>query len=297
MVKRLRDFDYHEPETLQAAVSLLAAAGSDARVLAGGTDLIVDLKTERLRAQTVVNIKRISGIEGVGEATGGTRIGALTKVTAVEQSSTIRSSYPGLAEAASILAAPPVRALATIGGNVGRASPASDLGPALIVHGAVAEIVGIDGVRRVLVEDLYVGPGETTLTGSDIITSFFLPEPPDRFGSAHIKLGKRGSGTDIAIAAVSTALAIGPAGVVADCKVALASLGPKPLRSPAVESALVGTKAGDDDLKRAAAAVRDDISPIGDVRATAAYRSQIAEVLTSRALLQARQMALEEGKT
>ena len=294
-MKRLRSFGYHEPDTIEGAVQALVAAGEGARVLAGGTDLIVDIKTERLVVGTVVNIKRIAGLEGVESAAGGTRVGALTRVTVIEQATVIQDRYPGIHEAASILASPPVRALATIGGNVGRASPASDLGPALIVHGALAEITGIDGVRRVPVEDLYVGPGMTSLAVSDIITSFFLPDPPERFGSAHVKLGKRGSGTDIAIAAVSVAMTLAESGEVGECKVALASLAPKPVRSPAAEAALTGTMATDVDLEAAAAAVNRDISPIDDVRATAQYRLQIAEVLTLRALRKARNRASSGG--
>lgn len=296
-MKRLRSFDYHEPSSLSEAIAALAGGGDDARVLAGGTDLVVDLKIERLRAGTVVNIKRIPNLTGIEEVAGGVHIGALTKVAAVEHSDLVAERYPGFAAAASILASPPVRALATVGGNIGRASPASDLGPALIVHSAIAEISGVEGERRVPVEELYTGPGTTTLATSDIITGFFLPDPPARFGSAHVKLGKRGSGTDIAIAAVSAAVEFAATGEVLDCKIALASLAPTPVRSAAAEAALQGTSATDEDLAAAAAAVNNDISPIDDVRATAEYRLQIAEVLTLRALRRARRVALEEVAT
>ncbi len=123
-------------------------------------------------------------------------------MTLVGESTLIAARHPAISQAASILASPPVRALATVGGNVGRASPASDLGPALIVSEAIASVVGSDGARDYLVEDLYAGPGATILGDTDIITSFFIPNPPIRFGSAHAKVGKRGSGTDIAVAGV-----------------------------------------------------------------------------------------------
>ncbi len=286
-MKRLRSFDYHEPGSLQGAIEALVSSGADARVLAGGTDLLVDIKTDRVRVGTVVNLKRINGLEGIETVPGGTRIGALTRVTTVEHSGLVGRLYPGLAEAASVLASPQIRALATIGGNVGRASPASDLGPALIVHEAAAEIAGPDGARMQAVEDLYTGPGTTNLAPAEIIASFLIPNPRERFGSAHVKLGKRGSGTDIAIAAVSAACTLGADGLVERCRVALASLAPKPVRAPSVEAALLGCRGGDDALARAAAAVRDDISPIDDVRASAGYRTHVARVLTMAALRRA----------
>ena len=286
-MKRLKDFEYHDPTTLGEAVALLAAAPGDARVLAGGTDLIVDMKIERLQPQTVVNIKRIPDLAGITDADGGIRIGALTNVTAVEDSQLVAECHPALHTAASILASPPVRALATIGGNVGRASPASDLGPALIVSSAMAAITGTEGSREVLVEDLYTGPGTTSLAASDIITSFFLPHPAPGFGSGHVKLGKRGSGTDIALAGVSASIVVGDDGTVADCKIALASLGPIPMRARGAEAVLVGKPPVEAALAEAAQAASEDAQPIGDMRASAEYRKTLARVLTLRALRQA----------
>lgn len=283
-MKRLREFVYHEPVSLDEAVRLLAAAGEGAHVLAGGTDLIVDMKTGRMRPSTVVNLKRIPGLAGIDDDEGATRIGALTSVPVVEASALVQQRHPALAQAASILASPPVRALATIGGNVGRASPASDLGPALIVHDAHATIAGTGGSRDELVEDLYVGPGATSLVSSDIITSFRLPKPPPGFGSAHVKLGKRGSGTDIALAGVSASVVIGDGGEIVDCRIALASLGPTPFRAVATESLLQSEVPSDALLAAAAETASGEARPIGDMRASASYRTTLARVLTMRAL-------------
>lgn len=283
-MKRLREFEYHEPASLDDAVRLLAAAGEGARVLAGGTDLIVDMKMGRMRPSTVVNLKRIPGLAGIDDDEGGTRIGALTKVPAVEDSRLVQERHPALAQAASILASPSVRALATIGGNVGRASPASDLGPALIVHDARAIIVGVGGSRDELVEDLYLGPGATSLSPSDIITHFTVPKPPPGFGSAHVKLGKRGSGTDIAMAGVSASVVVGNEGEILDCRIALASLGPTPFRAVATESLLRSEPATEALLAAAAATASGEAEPIGDMRASASYRTRLARVLTLRAL-------------
>jgi carbon-monoxide dehydrogenase medium subunit len=283
-LKRLREFEYHEPVSLDEAVRLLADAGEGARVLAGGTDLIVDMKTGRMRPSTVVNLKRIPGLAKIDDDEGNTRIGALTKVPAVEDSRLVQQRHPALAQAASILASPPVRALATIGGNVGRASPASDLGPALIVHEARAAITGTGGSRDELVEDLYVGPSATSLAASDIITHFTLPAPPSGFGSAHAKLGKRGSGTDIALAGASASVVIGDSGEILDCRIALASLGPTPFRALATESLLRSEFPTEVLLAAAAESAGREARPISDMRASASYRRRLARVLTLRAL-------------
>ena len=283
-MKRLRQFDYYEPTSLDEASRILAEAESDARVLAGGTDLVVDMKTGRMRPSTVVNLKRIPDLTEIEDADGATRIGALTKVDVVEGSPLVVERHPALAQAASILASPPVRALATIGGNVGRASPASDLGPALIVSNAVATIHGVDGSRDELVEDLYTGPGATSLARSDIITALTLPARQAGFGSAHVKLGKRGSGTDIALAGAAASLVIGDDGEVIDCRIALASLGPIPFRAVDSEALLRSEVLTEALLEAAAVAASGEARPIGDMRASAAYRTRLARVLTLRAL-------------
>lgn len=292
-MKRLKSFAYSEPETLDEAVAALSAGGDTARVLAGGTDLIVDMKIERLPTTAVVNIKKIPGLSGIEDEGTRTRIGALTKVTEIENSVVVRERHPALAQAASILASPPVRALATIGGNVGRASPASDLGPALIVSRASVQIRGAAGEREQLVESIYTGPGQTSLAYSDIITGFTIPSPPAGFGSAHVKLGKRGSGTDIAMAGASVSVVIDN-GLIGECMVALASLGPLPFRAETAEAALLGQAPSQATLEAAAEAAAAAASPIGDVRASASYRTTLARVLTLRALRAAIESATGE---
>jgi carbon-monoxide dehydrogenase medium subunit len=283
-LKRLGDFTYHEPVSLDEAIADLAAAGGGGRVIAGGTDLIVDMKMGRMTPSVVVNIKGIPDLAGIEDTDGGIRIGALTKVTLVGESTLIAARHPAISQAASILASPPVRALATVGGNVGRASPASDLGPALIVSKAVASVVGSDGARDYLVEDLYAGPGATILGDTDIITSFFIPNPPIRFGSAHAKVGKRGSGTDIAVAGVAASIELSEEGNVIDCVIALASLGPTPMRAQTAEAVLRGKTISAELIASAARATGSDARPIGDMRASAGYRTTLAEVLARRVL-------------
>ena len=291
-MKRLKEFEYHEPSTLDEAAALLEAAGEGGRILAGGTDLVVDMKTGRMQPDTVVNIKGIPGLEGVEEVAGGIRIGALTRVTAVQAAPLVRDSVPALADAASILAPPPVRHLATIGGNVGRASPASDLGPPLIAHQALASIHGTAGVREEPVESLYTGPGTTTLAHTDIITSFFIPDASPGFGSAHLKIGARATGHDIAMVGVTTAITI-LSGEITAARVVLASVAPTPLRASGAEVILVGAGASDETFAAAGAAAVAECAPIDDLRSSAVHRSALVEVLTVRALRRAAERAGE----
>ncbi|NQV06234.1 xanthine dehydrogenase family protein subunit M [bacterium] len=290
-MQRLRRFEYHEPATIDEATGILAAAGDDARVLAGGTDLVIDMKTGRMRPSTVVNLKGITGLAGIEEAEGGVRIGALTKVTAVEASELVARRCPALNQAAAVLASPSVRVLATIGGNIGRASPASDLGPPLIVHGATVAVESPEGPREDLVEDLYVGPVTTTLASHEIITSVFIPATPRRFGSAHLKIGSRGGGTDISMVGVSAAMTLDADGSIVDAVIALASVAPTPMRAPDAEGALIGETPSEEVFAAAATAAAGECRPISDLRASASHRVALVRVLTTRALSAALEIA------
>lgn len=289
-MKRLRNFAYHEPTSLEEAIGILESEGTGARVIAGGTDLVVDMKTGRVRPSTVVNIKGIDGLAGIEAVDGGVRIGALTRVADIQASPLVAERIPALADAASVLASPPVRALATVGGNVGRASPASDLGPALIVHEAVAVIVGPEGSRTEAVESLYLGPGTTTLANHDILASFFIPDAPPGTGSAHLKIGARASGTDIAMVGVSVRIRIED-GMISSARIVLASVAPTPMRALEAEAALIGQPAGEATLAAAGSAAAGECRPISDLRASAAHRVTLVGVLTVRALRQAMERA------
>ena len=295
-MKRLREFSYHEPESLEAAIGILAAGGDGARLLAGGTDLVVDMKTGRMRPSIVVNLKRIPGLSGIEAVEGGIRIGALTPVATLQASPLVGQMAAALADAAAVLATPPVRGLATIGGNIGRASPASDLGPPLIVHEAIATIEGPDGSREETVESLYVGPGATTLAVHDIITSIFVPTPAAGFGSAHLKIGARAGGTDIAMVGVSAGVALGADGRIAAARIVLASVAPTPLRAIAAEQALAGREPSEEAVAAAAAAAAAACRPISDLRASASHRVALAGVLTARVLRSAIARAREASR-
>jgi carbon-monoxide dehydrogenase medium subunit len=287
---RLPPFSYYEPASVEEAVSLLAEAGERGFVLAGGTDLVVDLKTGRVEAGTVVNVKRIDGLRGIATGSRGVRIGASTPVAAIERSIHVTEHVAALADAAAVLATPSVRRLATIGGNLGRASPASDLGPPLLVHDAVVEVAGVGGRRSIPIEDWYVGPGLTSLAAGEMITGVDVPASAGT-GSAHRKIGTRSGGTDIALAGVAAALTLGADGTIVAARVALASVAPTPMRSLQAERMLTGGLPGGDLFAAAGREAAAECRPIDDVRASADHRRAVIPVLVERALAAAAERA------
>ncbi|MDA8237919.1 MAG: xanthine dehydrogenase family protein subunit M [Chloroflexi bacterium] len=292
-MNRLRPFVFHQPTTLDEAVRILAAERGAARPLAGGTDLVVDMKLGRARPPVVVNLKRIRGLDRIEPVDGGTRIGALVRIAAIQASAIVRERYPALWRASCTLATPPIRNLATIGGNLGRGSPAGDMAPPLIVHGALVEVEGPGGRRTVPIQDLHLGPGITCLAPGEVITAVVLPAPPPHGGSAFRKLGKRGGGWDIALVGAAAGLVLGGDGAIADARIALASVAPTPFRARAAEAALRGRPPSEEHFARAAGIAAEEARPISDVRASAAYRRSLARVLVLRTLRDAAGLALD----
>ena len=293
-MKRLRPFILHQPSSVREAVELLGAGAGEPRVLAGGTDLLVDMKLVRVRPTAVINLKRIDGLDRIEHVEGGIRIGSLARVSALESSPLVRARCGALWQASRVLASRPVRNLATIGGNLGRASPASDLAPPLIVHGATIQVEGLEGKRPVPIEQFHVGPGVSCLAPHEIITSVFLPDSPARTGSAYRKLGKRGGGSDIALVGVAVSVLLDDGGRVADARIALASVAPTPLRARAAEDGLRGRMPSEESLAAAAEAAAEETRPISDVRASSSYRKSLARVLTLRTLRDALSLAQQE---
>jgi CO/xanthine dehydrogenase FAD-binding subunit len=224
-VKRLRRFDFYEPTSVREAVALLTAEGGGARVLSGGTDLLVDMKLGKARPSSVVNLKGIEGLDRIDRVDGGTRIGSLVRIRDVESSPIVQEKHHALWQACRVLGPRPVRNLATIGGNLGRASPASDTAPPLIVHGAVVLVEGPEGSRALPVEQFHRAPGSTHLASCEIITAVFLPDPAAGTGTAYRKLGKRGGGWDIALVGVAAGIVLNAGGEVTDVRIALGSVG------------------------------------------------------------------------
>ncbi len=283
----MKYFDYSEPLSLDEAVALLRTGPAPASLLAGGTDLLVQIKEHVRKPAHVINIKKIPGMDDFAyDARNGLLLGALVTTRQVETSPITLRHYAGLAKAATDFASIQVRHRATVVGNVCRASPSADTLPPLIADGAVLRIHGPSGKRRCAVQDFCTGPGRTVLSADEIVTHIEIPAPPPRTGKAYIKHGRRAQ-MELATVGVAVRVTLGDDGAVADLAIVLAAVAPTPLRAAQAEAVLRGRQPTPERLAAAAQAASDEARPIGDVRGSADYRRDMVRVLTRRALEQA----------
>ncbi len=290
----LPDVTLHEPSTLADAAAMLARFGPKARVMAGGTDLVVDLKTRRVAAEHIISLGRIAGLRGIrrepagvggglnGRPSGGLRIGALTTVGELSRSPLLTGRYAPILDATRDMAATQVRNMATVGGNIAGGVPCADLPPILLVMGASVVIASATGERTVPLDTFFVGPRTTLLGEGELLTAVVVPEPTPRSGAAYARFALR-DGNAIAVASVAAGLVLGSDGAIARAGLALGAVAPIPTPVRAVAAALVGRTLdqGMDDATLAAVAAAD---PISDVRGSADYRRELVRVLTRRAL-------------
>jgi carbon-monoxide dehydrogenase medium subunit len=291
MSPEMSRFDYAEPATLDEAVELLRRAEGRATVLAGGTDLLVQIREHVRSPATVVNIKKILGIDQLEfDPASGLVIGALTTTRAVETSPVVRCHYAGLHTAVVHFASIQVRNRATVVGNVCRASPSADTLPPLIADGATVRVRGTGGTRDVALEGFCTGPGRTVLAAGEIATHLLLPAPAPRTGKVYIKHGRR-TEMELATVGVAVTLTLDADNRCADVRIVLAAVAPTPLRALAAEAVLRGALPSAGAFVAAADAAAAEARPIGDVRGSADYRREMVGVLTGRALEQALQRA------
>lgn len=289
-MKRLKNFSYFEPASVREAVETLTEE-EGAFPLAGGTDLLVRMKRGEVHPAALVNLKHIQDLKKIKSENGnGTTIGALASISDILGSPVIQAKYPILVQAAGVIGAPSIRNLATIGGNVGRASPASDMSPSLMILQARIITAGPKGKREVGMNEIFAGPGSTTLSNAEFITAFYIPEPSPHTGTAYLKLGRRTGGGDCTLVGVATLLAVENDEAKA-VGIALASVGPTPVRALKAEEVVVAGPLDDERMKEAARAAADEVNPITDLRCSAAYRKEMVKVLTYRALIESLQKA------
>ncbi|MGQ9680115.1 MAG: FAD binding domain-containing protein [Candidatus Bathyarchaeia archaeon] len=282
-------FEYYSPESLGEAVGLLEKYGSEASILAGGTDLLVNMKKRIAEPKKLINIKKIAELDGIVETPEGVRIKAATRLRSIERSQIIRDRFPVLYEAVRLMGSIQVRNMATIGGNICNASPAADSATALLVLDAKADIIGRDGGRSVPLSEFFLGPGRTVLKPYELLTGLSIPRPPEDSGGSFLKIGR----TSMDIATINTATFLKlKEGVAEDCRIALGSVAPIPLRVSRAEDYLRGREINVDVIGEAARIVSKDIKPITDIRATAEYRRDASKALTKDALTIAWERAL-----
>lgn len=271
---------YEAPNNVEAAVRLLAGEPA-AKVLSGGTDLIVQMRLMNRTPSVFVDVKRIPRLSALALDAKGLRAGAAVPAATLYANESIRKLWPGLAEATDLIGSSQIQGRATWAGNLCNASPAADSVPALIACGAVAVVAGPKGERRVAVEQINVGPGKTSLAAGEFIVEFEIPAPPAHAADAYQRLIPR-SEMDIAVVGVGVALALDGAGVVKSARVVLGAVAPTAILVPEAAAALVGTKLEEAALERAGQAATAAAKPIDDRRGTVAYRKKIAAVLTKR---------------
>ena len=277
----MADIQYEAPQDLSAASALLAAGGGQARILAGGTDLLVQMKSDLIEPTLIIDIKNISETRTIAAENGGFRIGAAVPGAELGEHEALSAAWPGVVEAAELIGSTQVQGRASLGGNLCNASPAADSVPAMIAAGAVASVVGQNGARDVLVKDIATGPGQTSLASGEIVASIFLPERPPNSGDAYLRFIPR-TEMDIAVVGVGISLTLDGGGVCTAARVGLGAVAPTALLVGPAADALIGTKIDDAALDNLAAATSAACSPIDDKRGTIEFRTDVAGVLARR---------------
>ena len=275
---------YEAPESLEGAVALLAGARGDARVLAGGTDLLVQMRADVLEPELIVDIKRIPETRAVKEEKGGWRIGAAVTGAELKEHPRLKQVWPGVIEAANLIGSTQVEGRATMGGNLCNGSPAADSVPALVAAGAVASLVGPRGRRDLPVEDVMLGPRKLALEKGEIVASFLLPPRGARSSDAYLRFIPR-TEMDIAVVGAGVSLTVDGAGIVTAARVSLGAVAARVLLVPEAAQAIVGSRLDEPAQQRLEAAARAACRPIDDKRGTTEFRIQVAGVLARRAAL------------
>lgn len=277
---------YISPNTIDDAVAQLAGAQGVSHVLAGGTDLVVQMTAGLRKPDLVVDIKRIPELTEIRSDASGFHIGAAVCGAAINEHSELKAAWPGVCEGIDLIGSMQVQSKATPAGNLCNASPAADSVPAMIAAGATATIVGPSGRRDVAVEDIPAGPGKTTLGKGDFIVAINLPPRRKTGGDAYVRFTPR-TEMDIAVVGVGVSIELDDGGVCTAARVAIGAVAPTALLVAEAGAALVGTRVDDAALDKAAEAVRAACKPIDDKRGTAEYRIRISGVIFKRAATQA----------
>lgn len=275
--------DYLAPATVADAVSALKQANGGARLLAGGTDLLVQMRGGRAKPQLVIDLKRIPGMTDIRAEGGGFVVGAATSGAVIGEHEALRKAWPGVVEAANLIGSTQVQGRASLGGNLCNASPAADSVPALIAAGAVCIVEGPNGRREIPVEKVQTGPGRTSLAPDEILIAFRLPPRQARSADAYLRLIPR-TEMDIAVVGAGANLSLDASGICTAARISIGAVAPTALLVEAAGAALVGSKLDGAALARMEAAVAAACRPISDKRGTAEYRTKIACVLARRAV-------------
>jgi CO/xanthine dehydrogenase FAD-binding subunit len=283
---------YVAPLTVEEAISILASASGPAKVLSGGTDLLVQLRSGRSKPDLIVDIKRIPGISGIRERDGTFIIGAATPGAVIGECEALRQAWPGVVEAANLIGSTQVQGRASLAGNLCNASPAADSVPALIAARATCVVAGANGRREVPVESIPTGPGRTSLRVDEFIVEFHLPKRPPRSADAYLRFIPR-TEMDIAVVGAGVSVTLDPDGACTDARFVLGAVAPTAILVPEAAAALIGRKLDETALAALDQAARRACKPIDDKRGTIEYRTKVAGVIARRAAVIAYKRARE----
>lgn len=281
----MNSLEYTAAETLDDALSIKNTLGADARVIAGGTDLILRLRDKVFLPKLLLDLRRL-GLNRISSVPGELHLGAYLSLAQMLASREIATSFPALVAACRPFAGPPIRNRGTLGGNIVNASPAADLVPPLMAYDATIVLVSSSGCRVLPLAEFFTDPGKTVLQPNEILTQVRLPVPADRTAAVFTKLGQRRS-MAISIVNLCTRLTVDTAGVVSAAGIVLGSVAPTALHARRAEAALTGKALSTDSIGQAAKLAGEEVSPISDVRSSKEYRRRMTEVLVRRALVDA----------
>jgi carbon-monoxide dehydrogenase medium subunit len=274
--------NFTAPTTVDEAISALARAPGLAKPLAGGTDLLVQMRSGRMRPELIVDLKRIPDLIGIRETGDSFVIGAATPGVMISEHEAFSSAWPGITEGVDLIGSQQIQGRASLVGNLCNASPAADSVPALIAARATAVIAGPDGRREAPVEAIVIGPGQTSLKKGEFIVEFHVPKPRPRQSDAYLRFIPR-TEMDIAVVGCGVNVTLDANGVCTDARVVLGAVAPTQLILEDAAEALKGHRLDDDTLSRLDAAAQRACKPINDKRGTIEYRTKVAGVLARRA--------------
>lgn len=287
------DFQFHNPTSLDDALAMLQRYGPDARLMAGGTALVLQLKQRFAQPAHIIGLRPLpptAGLSEITETPDGLRIGALSTLRRLQDHPLLRARVPLLAQAAARVATRRIRSMATIGGALANGDPNQDLPPALIALDASVELTSPNGIRAIPVESLFLDYYETAIAPGEILTAVLIPTPPAGARAAYLKFLPR-TADDYATVSAAAVIIPGPGNVCRDVRIVLGAAGPIPIRARAAENLLRGQQLTPDAIRAAAGTVPDIVDPLDDFRGSANYKREMAAVFTRRALTQ----ALESG--
>lgn len=277
---------YLAPKTVKEACSYLSEYQGKARIIAGGTDLMVSVKNRAEEPAWIIDLKNIPALKYISHDKKGLVIGTLATIYDVESSSIVNEKFGVLADAARQMGSPQVRYMATVTGNICRAAPSADMAPALIALDASVRIISTGGERMVKLEMFFIGPGKSILRSDEICTEIQIPNPPLNTSGVYLKMT---AGPSVGIALVGAAVILtfdSERASVVDARIALGSVAPTPLRATEAENILKGNVPDGELIEKAARAAAAEARPISDIRSSAEYRKEMVKVLVNRALRQ-----------